>query len=46
MPSTECTMAQLPLGMNYIITSPLALRLENGTIQCAEEGDHKGCFQH
>lgn len=45
MPETACTLAALPLGMNYIITSPLVLRLENGVVACATEGEHAECME-
>jgi hypothetical protein len=45
MPSTApMEMLELPLGCNYTLTTPLALRIENGRITCAEEGGHKKCL--
>ena len=44
MPETNCILMNLPLGTDWIITSPLSLRIENGIVTCAEEGDHKECF--
>jgi hypothetical protein len=35
---------ELPLGCSYVVTTPLALRIENGKITCAEEGGHKKCL--
>ena len=45
MPETNCVLLNLPIGTDWIITSPLSLRLENGIVTCAEEGDHKECFR-
>jgi hypothetical protein len=44
MPDTTCQMMELPVGSKWIITTPLALRIENGIVRCAEEGDHHECF--
>ncbi|NNF42454.1 MAG: hypothetical protein HKN62_05305 [Phycisphaerales bacterium] len=45
MPDTAARhAAPLPLGVNWIITTPLALRLEDGIVQCATEGDHTECM--
>lgn len=45
MPPNACEMMELPLGCDWIIEAPLALRIENGIIQCASEGEHKDCLQ-
>lgn len=34
----------LPVGPDWIITAPLALRIENGIITCVQESDHKQCL--
>ncbi len=40
------TLMQLPLGADWsLMTPPLALRVENGIVRCAREGDHKECFE-
>lgn len=49
-PSDEQAVAvvqhmNLPLGTDWIIQSPLALRIEDGVITCATEGDHKTCLE-
>lgn len=41
MPVTECELLQLPLGVTWIMTTPLAVRIEDGVITDIEEGDHK-----
>ena len=45
IPETNCILMNLPLGTDWIISSPMSLRLENGVVTCAEEGDHKGCLE-
>ena len=45
LPMTNCVLMNLPVGTDWIITSPLVLRIENGTVTCAEEGDHKECLR-
>lgn len=35
---------ELPLGCSYVMTTPLALRIEDGKITCAQEGGHKKCL--
>ena len=45
MPRTECMMMELPIGTDWIITTPLALRVEDGIITCAREGEHAPCFK-
>lgn len=39
------TIMQLPLRPQWIITAPLALRIENGIITCVQEGDHMECLE-
>lgn len=35
---------ELPVGANWIITTPLVLRIEDGIVTCAREGDHSECM--
>jgi hypothetical protein len=45
MPSTQIRQSlQLPMETNWIITAPLTVRIVDGVVQCAEEGDHKTCM--
>lgn len=44
VPPTACRFAVLPAGTDWIIQTPLALRIENGIVECGEEGDHHACF--
>jgi hypothetical protein len=44
MPPTACQFTALPAGVDWIITTPLAFRIENGIVECGEEGDHHACF--
>ncbi len=44
MPLVTCELLQLPVGANYIVTSPIALRIEDGIVTCATEGAHKECL--
>ena len=44
MPQTACELLSLPLGCDWIITPPLALRIEDGIVRCANEGDHHECM--
>ena len=37
-------LLELPMGCKYTITTPLSLRIEDGKITCAQEGDHKECL--
>lgn len=39
------TFANLPIGPDWtLMTPPLSLRIEDGVVTCAEEGDHVNCF--
>lgn len=42
MPCDECLMHELPSGPNYIITTPILLTVENGTVLsvCEDPEDH------
>ena len=44
LPETACTFARLPNGTNWIITAPLVVGLDHGTITCVNEGDHTPCM--
>lgn len=44
MPRTECEMLQLPVGCEWIITTPLTLKIADGVVECAEEGGHEHCM--
>ncbi len=44
LPETDCELMALPLGTTWLMTPPLALRIENGIVTCATEGDHKSCL--
>jgi len=44
MPQTKCRHLALPLGPNWVITTPMTVRIENGVITCAQEGDHRACM--
>ena len=39
MPENACELLELPLDCNWVITPPLGVRLEDGVIKCAGEGD-------
>lgn len=46
MPEAMVEHLELPLGCHWIITSPIVLRLEGGTIACATEGEgHETCLR-
>jgi hypothetical protein len=44
MVRTECEMLQLPLGCDWIMTTPLTLRIVDGIVECVEEGSHEECM--
>ncbi len=44
MPVTEVEHRQLPLGCEWIITTPLVITVTDGVVTCAEEGDHRKCM--
>lgn len=44
LPETNCTFGQLRLGPNWIMTTPVTVRLQDGIVQCAQEGGHKECM--
>ncbi len=41
MPPTDCEHLELPFGTDWIISTPLALRLVDGVIEDVNEGDHR-----
>jgi hypothetical protein len=43
-PILQPEMLALPLGPSWLIQTPLVVRVENGMIACAQEGDHKKCL--
>ena len=45
MPETACELMELPLGCSWIISPPATIRIENGIVTCAVEGDHKQCME-
>ena len=45
LPETACTFSRLPNGTNWIITAPLVVGMDNGTITCINEGDHAPCME-
>ena len=44
MPDTECEHLELPLGCEWLITTPLTIATEDGIVTCAEEGSHAECM--
>jgi hypothetical protein len=44
VPDTECEHLELPLGCEWLITTPLIFTIEDGIVTCAEEGDHRACM--
>lgn len=44
LPVTDCELLELPLGVDWIMTTPLTIRVEDGRITCAEEEDHARCM--
>ncbi|MCI0362802.1 MAG: hypothetical protein L0219_02905 [Phycisphaerales bacterium] len=45
MPEAPVEYLELPLGCNWIITSPIVVTVESGTITCATEGaNYQTCF--
>ena len=41
MPCTECVQRALPVGPNYVMSTPVLVRVEDGIVQCAAEVDSK-----
>jgi hypothetical protein len=49
MPCTECELLELPIGCDWIITTPILVRLEDGVVACAREGEDPAdpqCLPH
>jgi hypothetical protein len=44
MAETRCEHLQLPVGCDWIFTTPLTLTIEDGIVTCAEEGGHMRCM--
>jgi hypothetical protein len=44
MPQTECEHLQLPVGCDWIMTTPLTLTIVDGIVKCAQEGGHERCM--
>jgi len=44
-PSEAFELLSLPLGCDWIITTPLTLRIVDGVVECATEGDHRECME-
>lgn len=44
-PPLECELLSLPLGCDWIITTPLTLRIVDGIVQCVTEGEHRECME-
>jgi hypothetical protein len=38
-PCTDCTMLELPVGVDWLMSPPLVIAIENGVVQCAQEGE-------
>jgi hypothetical protein len=45
MPMNDCELLALPLGCNWIMTTPIALRIVDGVVECAVEGSHRECLE-
>ncbi len=45
MPRTECELLDLPVGITWVLTTPLTLRIVDGVVDCAEEGGHRKCME-
>jgi hypothetical protein len=45
MPETDCELLDLPVGITWMLTTPLTLRIVDGVVECAEEGEHRTCME-
>ncbi len=45
MPMNDAELLSLPLGCDWIMTTPVALRIVDGIVECATEGDHRECME-
>ncbi len=41
MPITECEMLELPVGCDWIVTTPVAMRVVDGIVEDVAEGEHR-----
>ncbi len=39
MPCTECVMRSLPIGPDYVLSTPVVVRVQDGIVECAAEVD-------
>ncbi|MEE8459171.1 MAG: MauE/DoxX family redox-associated membrane protein [Phycisphaerales bacterium] len=45
MPFNKAELLALPVGCDWIMTTPLTLRIVDGVVECATEGDHSECME-
>ncbi len=45
MPQTDVEHLQLPVGCEWIITTPLTFRIVDGVVKCVIEGGHRKCME-
>ena len=45
MPMNDCELLALPVGCDWIMTTPVALRIVDGIVECATEGGHRECME-
>ncbi len=45
MPMNDAELLSLPLGCDWIMTTPVALRIVDGVVECVTEGDHRECLE-
>jgi hypothetical protein len=48
MVCNECEQLELPIGCDWVITTPIVVAVEDGVVVCAQEGDEPGdpkCLQ-
>ena len=45
MPMNDCELISLPLGCDWIMTTPVALRIVDGIVECVTEGSHRECME-
>jgi hypothetical protein len=45
MPQTECELLDLPVGITWVLTTPLTLQIVDGVVRCAQEGEHRECME-
>jgi hypothetical protein len=38
-PCLDCLELELPVGVDWLITPPVVIAIENGIITCAQEGE-------